>query len=87
MSESDGVQLRVNSPQRREVVIRADKPWEKLMISFYLTVLDDPETGTLRLWYICRDAKNRPNVAYAESNDGLTWEKPNLGIVDYEGSR
>ncbi|MCP5538665.1 MAG: hypothetical protein H7A52_00775 [Akkermansiaceae bacterium] len=87
LTESEGVQLRVNPPQRREVVIRADKPWEKLMISFYLTVLDDPETGTLRLWYICRDAKNRPNVAYAESTDGLTWKKPNLGIVDYEGSR
>ncbi len=65
-------------------MIRADRPWEKLLISFYLTVLDDG--GKLRMWYICRDAENRPNVAYAESTDGVNWEKPNLGIVEYEGS-
>lgn len=83
--ESQGVELKVNPPARRDIVIRADRPWEKLMISFYLTVRD--EGGKLRMWYICRDAKNRPNVAYAESQDGLHWDKPNLGIVEYEGSR
>jgi hypothetical protein len=55
------------------------------MISFYTTVLD--EAGKLRMWYICRDGANRPNVAYAESQDGVVWTKPNLGLVDYEGSK
>jgi hypothetical protein len=54
------------------------------MISFFLTVRDEGEK--LRMWYICRDADNQPNVAYAESTDGVTWTKPNLGIVDYHGS-
>jgi len=85
IEESSGVSLRVNPPERREVVIRADRPWEKLMISFFLTVRD--EGGKLRLWYICRDADNVPNVAYAESEDGITWRKPDLGLVDYHGSR
>ena len=40
-----------------------------------------------RLWYICRDLDNRPNLAYAESTDGVTWTKPDLGLVDYHGSR
>lgn len=55
------------------------------MISFYTTVID--EGGRLRMWYICRDADNRPNVAYAVSLDGMTWMKPSLGLVDYRGSK
>jgi len=85
LEQSENVALRVNPPQQREVVIRADKPWEKLMISFYLTVLD--EGGKLRMWYICRDKKNQPNEACAESADGVNWVKPNLGIVEYEESK
>ncbi len=26
-------------------------------------------------------------ICYATSRDGITWEKPNLGLVDYEGSK
>lgn len=85
LEQSANVSLRVNPPQRREAVIRADKPWEQSMISLFLTVLDDG--GKLRMWYICRDKQNQPNVAYAESTDGVTWIKPNLGIVEYGGSR
>jgi hypothetical protein len=77
--------LHVNPPQRREIVIRPDRPWEQLMISFYLTVLDEGEK--LRLWYICRDRDNHPNVAYAESHDGVRWTKPDLGIVEYGGDK
>jgi hypothetical protein len=84
-----GTALRVNRPQQRQLVIRPDRPWEKLMITFFLTVLDEPSSkggSKLRMWYVCRDADNQPNVAYAESDDGLEWRKPNLGIVDYHGS-
>ena len=84
ITESQGTALHVNPPRRREVVIRPDKPWEQLMISFYCSVLDDG--GKLRLWYICRDKANRPNVAYAESADGVNWIKPNLGIVEHDGN-
>ena len=85
MEDAKGVVLRVNPPQAKEIVIRTDRPWEQRMISLFLTVLD--EKPKLRMWYICRDGDNRPNVAYAESEDGVTWCKPNLGIVDYHGSK
>ena len=39
------------------------------------------------MWYICRSKANEPNVAYAESVDGLAWTKPNLGIVDFGGNK
>ena len=85
VTDASGAALHVNPPQRREVVIKADRPWEQLMITFYLTVFE--EQGRLRMWYVCRDKANRPNVAYAESADGVQWTKPNLGIVDRDGSR
>lgn len=81
----EGAQLTVNPPQSSQIVIRPDRPWEQRMISFYTTVIE--EGGKLRLWYICRDADNRPNLAYAESTDGVTWIKPELGVVDYHGSK
>ncbi len=85
VQQAEHATLHVNPAQQREIVIRPDRPWEKLMISFFLTVMEDG--GKLRLWYICRNAQNVPNVAYAESTDGVTWIKPNLGIVEYEGSK
>ncbi|MSU49947.1 MAG: hypothetical protein EXS37_12820 [Opitutus sp.] len=85
LAASHRTDLTVNPAQRRETVIRPDRLWEQLMISFYLTVRD--EGGKLRLWYICRDKANHPNVAYAESLDGIAWTKPDLGIVDHEGSK
>jgi hypothetical protein len=85
VAESSGVALQVNPPVSREVVLVPDKPWESMMISFYLTVMEDQ--GRLRMWYICRDRENRPNLAYAESTDGVTWTKPTLGLIDYNGNR
>jgi hypothetical protein len=55
-----------------------------------------------RMWYVCRGDSSpgagphreggkkidpRRQVAYAVSRDGLRWEKPQLGIVEYAGSR
>jgi hypothetical protein len=81
---SENAELQVNPAQQREIVIHHDRPWEQSMITLFLTVRE--EEGKLRMWYICRDKANQPNVAYAESTDGVQWTKPNLGIVDYAGS-
>src|SRR4051812_42972609 len=83
--EAQGAELVVNPPRSSEIVIRRDQPWEQLMISFYLTVLD--EGGKLRMWYICRDDAGEPHLAYAESTDGVNWQKPALGLVDYKGGK
>ena len=46
LTATDGAVLKVNPAQRRETVIFPDRPWEKHMISFFLTVRD--EGGTSR---------------------------------------
>lgn len=45
--------------------------------------------GTLRMWYLAlpKDGPGYGPMAYAESEDGIHWVKPNLGLVDWRGSR
>ena len=68
-------------------VIQADKPWEGVSAItgpyVYGTVL--PEGDKLRLWYQILNQGN--HVGYAESRDGIHWEKPELGIIEYKGSK
>src|SRR5207249_5595006 len=48
------------------------------------------EDGRFRLWYQARSrigGGNSHAIAYAESSDGRRWEKPDLGLVEFEGSR
>ena len=54
----------------------------------YGTVLRDK--GIFRMWYSAwprdwADGANSGLVGYAESDDGLVWRKPTLGLVDYKG--
>ncbi len=68
-------------------VIKADRPWELGRANsgpyVYGTVI--PEGEQLRMWY---QVLNRGNhVCYAESRDGVTWTKPDLGLIEYEGSK
>lgn len=58
------------------------------------TVLRDPNDGLFKMWYGVfseHNYRNRLpfsyNVCYAESQDGLVWDRPVLGLFDYEGSK
>ena len=42
--------------------------------------------GKLRMWYIgVGDQDRNGNICYAESTDGIHWEKPDLGLRTYSG--
>ena len=81
----DNVRLTVNPPQDQRIILSADRPWEDMFVAFNLTVIE--EHGKLRMWYTCRDAEWYGGLAYAESADGIHWEKLDLGIVEYKGSK
>ena len=63
---------------------------DELMIKYYGTVCEvDSE---FRLWYLGHaqqegDEKPQFRVCYAVSQDGINWEKPNLGLVEFNGSK
>ena len=89
---SASVELRLHHPVRREVVITFDRPWEGNACSC-CTVIQDGDLYRLYYRGSCmkigegRITYTHPEVTcYAESRDGVTWTRPNLGIVEYEGS-
>ena len=89
IAKMEGVELRLHEPRREGVALKFDRPWEG-GFSCYTTVIED--AGTYRMYY--RGMPNaRPDdspeavVCYAESPDGITWTKPNLGLFVIRGTR
>ena len=70
-----------------EPVVQGDAEWELgCGIVAWGSVIRE-EDGRLRLWYQLNDYVNRQVAnAYAESSDGIHWEKPDLGLVEWRGS-
>ena len=97
IAEARDVALTMNPPtQHDEPVLVGDRPWEPLGVRTYTTVMLDRGgswTGApFRMWYsaVLRDglpAEGNIRVGYAESEDGLTWHKPSLGLIEFEGSK
>ena len=90
----DGVRLELHRPVRREVVFRTDAAWEGNG-SGYQSVLQDGDR--FRIYY--RGGHHPNSKAYktiknswetlcvAESKDGINWTRPELGIVEFQGSK
>lgn len=90
-----GIRLQAQPAELVGPVIPMDKPWETQYNMYFATAMYDE--GVYRAWYTCipPDHLTRPGlrwrksagqvVCYAESNDGFTWRKPNLGFMRYNG--
>jgi hypothetical protein len=83
-----GVELKMHQPTVREVAIPNDRPWE-LGGMHYSHVSRDGDR--FKMWYRSDPGEdsNRDIVSlscYAESDDGIVWEKPSLGLREFDGS-
>lgn len=64
-----------------------DRPWELAL--GWNSVYRNPVSGLYQLWYqafagdVARDKTRRCTVCYAESQDGIVWTKPNLGLYAF----
>ncbi len=64
-----------------------DKPWENYLA--YNSVYKNPKTGKYQMWYQSYVGSKAPDktlrcvVAYAESQDGIHWNKPELDIYPF----
>jgi hypothetical protein len=88
-----GAELRLHPPVPREVAIIHNAPWEGNACGYH-TVFRDGDM--YRMYYrghryIVQADKfaqaQHEVVCYAESRDGIHWTKPNLGLVDFRGSK
>ncbi|MHB9110395.1 MAG: hypothetical protein ACYDCO_25360 [Armatimonadota bacterium] len=68
-----------------EPVLRAEYPWEYNCPALFGTVLR--REGLFRMWYVAWTREMRPQLLYAESDDGVHWRKPALGQYEVCGSR
>jgi len=79
----DGVELRLARPLPAGKALVYDAPWER-HFSFYTTVFRDGDT--YRMYYRGWPPGAEPVTCYAESDDGIHWRRPKLGIVEVDGS-
>ena len=86
VAEKSGVQKTWHAFEKRvEPVLTADKPWEGSISYLYGTVLPAEKGPGYRMWYHSW-ADGEYRKLYATSTDGIKWDKPELGQVDYKGS-
>ena len=80
-----GVGLKLHQPVRREIAHAFDRPWEG-PTSSYVTVMKDGDL--YRMWHRAsnQESDRKARTGYAESDDGIHWRRPDLGIIDFEGS-
>ncbi|QEG33417.1 hypothetical protein Pr1d_06800 [Bythopirellula goksoeyrii] len=83
IDETQNVDLKLNSPRRAEIAIKLDMPWEDSTLYDPVVILD----GSLyRMWYRANFNSPPYYTGYAESEDGIHWTKPSLGLIEYQGS-
>jgi hypothetical protein len=85
IESSRGVTLTMNPAEKLGVVMLPDRPWETLRIGFCDAVME--YEGQYRLYYNAMARKKGTFLCLATSKDGLQWEKPNLGVTEFEGSK
>ncbi len=85
IDEMRGLELKLHGPLPREEVLRFDQPWEG-DTSWHPIVIRDGDL--FRMWYrVSSGNEDRgTKTAYAESRDGVHWERPALGLIEFQGS-
>ncbi|MBQ9768645.1 MAG: hypothetical protein IJW27_00415 [Clostridia bacterium] len=61
-----------------------NKPWEGSYTTMYSII---EVAGKYKMYYTSTLDSNKKFICYAESENGEDWVRPNLGIVEFEGSK
>ena len=90
---SGGARRQLHHPVPREVAIVMDQPWEGNAVNYVTVFQDGPR---YRMYYRGADVhydkngyrESHPDLyCYAESSDGIHWQKPTLGLFAFRGSK
>ncbi|MDQ3624926.1 MAG: hypothetical protein M3463_21005 [Verrucomicrobiota bacterium] len=90
IDQMQGATLRMHPPRPAEVAVKFDEPWEG-RFSAYVTVIHDANAKKFRMYYRgnagVKDGTSGEVTCYAESDDGIRWTKPRLGLHEFNGSK
>ena len=79
-----GIRIAAQQAERVGPLLETERPWEAKGVGLSNIIHDE---GTYRAWGICMNAENEQWPCYFESKDGMNWERPDLGLIEYDGSR
>lgn len=91
IADSENITSKLHQPEKfvNNPIISADVPWEENPYCFG-TVIYDEQDSIFKFWYQSYnnslEIPERTPVLYATSLDGIQWNRPNLGIVEFQGS-
>jgi hypothetical protein len=85
----------LHHPQPQEIVLVHDEPWEGAGCGYHSVFRDgDLYRMYYKAWHLQVKEGEKVNstthpgyCCYAESRDGIQWEKPNLGLFEFRGSK
>ena len=91
------LQLRMQPAMKQHRVLSPTEPWESWAVFSYNSVVQGTAVRPHRMYYDCIEGTGVPpgaadnelshrRICLAESRDGLTWTKPQLGIYQRNGS-
>ena len=87
VQETHNLNRTMHRPVKSDPILKADRPSDGSMIALASAPMWIPDEGVYKLPYeVRRDEQNGNEMALAISTDGLNWEKPNLGLVNFAGS-
>ncbi len=90
IGELSGAELRLGVPVEREVILRSDRPWEGRALYISSTYQHE---GVHHMLYRGHNTASGGESArdyylcLATSRDGISWEKPEIGVVKFAGGR
>jgi hypothetical protein len=84
----DKFETRLGVPVSGGVALKFNESWEGAFAGAYISIIND---GTrYRMYYRGQGAGNGANgevTCYAESIDGIIWKKPDLNLLETQGTR
>jgi len=89
----DGARRVLHHPTPRKIALKHDAPWEGSGSGYHSIFRDgDRYRMYYKAWQLTiKDGKlTQPHplfACYAESPDGIRWEKPDVGLFEFEGSK
>lgn len=79
-----GIRLIAEKAERLGPIIKARRPWEQMAVTLGFVLKDG---DIYRGWGPSQDKTGKTYRCYFESKDGIHWERPNMGLIEYDGSK